>query len=305
MQLPLVSVIMPVYNSENTVRRALDSILAQTYSNYEVIIVDDGSSDSTCQIISEYSSSVEYFHQENAGASAARNKGITQSKGELVAFIDSDDMWYPEKLEIQVNAYLKEPEASIIHTAFDEGFEFKEYLPIKPEDTQAKHNEFVNIFKMPYLRTPTVMVPRRVFDQVGMFDTELLTAEDVDFFLRCSYQQLVLYIPQVLVYVSMNQGSLRDHPHSFLDNIKVINNFVSRHPEFIKAHKPAVSHIKALVFGEYADELCYKGQCVPAMRAAVNSLKNKPSGRVFLLLLKSAVKLFLQPFISKESGLAG
>lgn len=99
---PLISVVIPTYNRAHYVCEAIDSVLAQTYKNIEIIAVDDGSTDNTKDIIQQYSSRIKYIYQNNAGPSAARNNGIKQSNGDLIAFLDSDDIWLAEKLERQV-----------------------------------------------------------------------------------------------------------------------------------------------------------------------------------------------------------
>lgn len=103
---PLVSVIIPVYNGSKYILTAINSVIRQTYSNYEIIVIDDGSTDNTRQQLKKYQSQITYIFQENQGSAAARNVGIHLSKGELVAFLDSDDFWaMPEKLARQVDCF--------------------------------------------------------------------------------------------------------------------------------------------------------------------------------------------------------
>lgn len=291
--LPLVSVVLPVYNSEKYIRRVLDSVFSQTYTNYEVIIIDDGSVDSTSQLIKEYNQSVVYLYQENAGASAARNTGMTRSIGELIAFIDADDMWHPEKLKMQVDAYLHNKNVSMIHTGYDKQAQFKGFPEVDADHVRVVNSSFEAIFKMPYLQTPSVMIPRRILDDVGMFDVSLPTAEDVDFFLRCSYQQEVIYIPDVLVFVSINSGSLCDDLRSYLDNIKVVDDFVTKHPVFLNKNRKLVSNVRANIYCDYADELCFKGMCVDAVKACLVSIGSALSIRALMLLAKSLAKILL------------
>lgn len=290
-KLPLISIIMPVYNSEEYVQRAIDSVFSQTYINYEFIIVDDGSNDDSKKIISNYKDKIIYIHQKNAGASAARNRGINKSNGELIAFIDADDMWYPEKLEIQVEAYIIEPDAALIHTEVDQSSSFNGFLPINSHDTKAIHKSFLEIFEYPNLKTPSVMIPKKMLDKVGMFNIDLPTAEDKDLFLRCSYNELVLYIPQKLVYCSVFPGSLCDNLRSYSDNINVIDDFLSMHPGFYTKNKSLVNIVKSRIYCEYADDLCYKNNCFTAVKAASKSLKYKLNLTAAYLMMKSFIKL--------------
>ena len=99
----LVSVIIPTYNRAKTVRNAIDSVLQQTYKNIEIIVIDDGSSDNTAQVLESYRNKVQIIQQENAGPSVARNRGIEIANGDIFCFLDSDDLWLPTKIERQVN----------------------------------------------------------------------------------------------------------------------------------------------------------------------------------------------------------
>ena len=106
--MPEISVIIPTFNYGKYIERAIDSILTQTYQDFEIIVVDDGSTDNTKEIIrSKKSDKIRYFYQENKGAPAARNKGIVESKGKYIAFLDADDEWLPTKLEKQVDKFQK------------------------------------------------------------------------------------------------------------------------------------------------------------------------------------------------------
>ena len=118
--MPKVSVIIPAYNSSGFIEDALESVFKQTYRNYEVIVVDDGSTDKSAEIIGSFSDKrIIYIYQENHGVSVARNKGILESKGEYIAFLDSDDLWLPEKLEKQVAILNNNKNTGLVYTDFD------------------------------------------------------------------------------------------------------------------------------------------------------------------------------------------
>lgn len=292
---PLVSVVMPVYNSEEYLRRAMESVFKQSYKNYEFIIIDDGSTDTSLDIINEYKDKIIYFYQDNSGVSAARNKGIGLSKGELIAFLDSDDLWYPEKLQVQVDAYLKEPEAALIHTEVDKQPDFKGYIKIRPDALQARHKSFIEVFKATNLKTPSVMIPKKVLNSIGLFDEALPTAEDKDLFLRCCYNNLVLYIPQELVYCSVFPGSLCDELRSYQDNIDVIDRFIQRAPEFLNKNKDLVNEAKSKIYCEYADDLCFKNKCSDSIKAGLKSMSYRFNVAALKLCFKALFKscLFL------------
>src|SRR5262245_10328005 len=116
MSLSLISCIVPVFNGERYLRESLDSILAQTYSPLEIIVVDDGSQDSTPEVVASYGSQILYFRQENAGPAVARNRGLELSQGEFIAFIDADDYWHQEKLMCQMSLLEARPEVGFCLT---------------------------------------------------------------------------------------------------------------------------------------------------------------------------------------------
>lgn len=113
-----ISVIIPAYNGDRYIKNAIASVLAQTYSNYEIIVVDDGSTDNTSQIVQGYGDRVKYLYQDNQGVAAARNKGIGVSKGQYIAFLDQDDVFLPDKLSEQVSCFELHPDAGIIHSGW-------------------------------------------------------------------------------------------------------------------------------------------------------------------------------------------
>ncbi|MCK4819314.1 glycosyltransferase family 2 protein, partial [bacterium] len=110
MAIPNVSVIIPTCNRAEYITQAIDSVLAQTYTDYEIIVVDDGSTDNTKEVMEPYMDRIRYIYQENAGVSAARNTGIKAAKGDWVAFLDSDDEWLPGKLAVQIRAVERHPQ---------------------------------------------------------------------------------------------------------------------------------------------------------------------------------------------------
>ena len=297
---PLVSVIIPVYNSEKFIEKAINSVLSQSYQAFEILVIDDGSIDSSRSIISKYESKLTYLYQNNAGVSAARNLGIKHSQGELIAFLDSDDTWHPDKLKIQVEVYENNPSVSLIHTLADWNGQFNDFEVISHEEIKVEENNFSNIFLNPYLMPTTVMVPKKTIDAVGVFDTNLPTAEDVDFFLRCCYQKKVILISNFLVHMTANEGSLSDDLRSYTDNLDVIDAFTKKHPEFELDSPDVVAAAKAKVYLGYADELCFKGESRAAIKAAYYSINNKLSKEACVVFVKAVIKLFLGPFIGRS-----
>ncbi len=191
---PLVSVIMPTYNYARFIGEAIDSVLNQTYKNLELIIIDNYSKDNTEKIVASYKDDrIKYLKFKNYGVIAAsRNYGIKHSRGEYIAFLDSDDMWLPEKLEKQIKIFQVSNEVAMLYTrlkTIEEGIISNK---IFPENGKYKSG---NMFKSIYLRNliacSSVMVKRNILDQVGLFNTDpnLIAIEDADLWLRIALKK--------------------------------------------------------------------------------------------------------------------
>ncbi len=201
--LPLVSVIIPLYNRENTVQKAVDSILCQTYRNIEVIVVDDGSTDKSVDMLKKYAddSRVKVFCQvKNKGANAARNRGIQEAQGEYIAFQDSDDEWLPCKLEKQILYMLKNDYLASFCS-------YRKYygqdVQIIPEmRTRVSYESLRNrLRKGNVVGTPTLVIHKQIVDEVGMFDETLPRLQDYEFVIRIIKQFDICYIDEPLVNV--------------------------------------------------------------------------------------------------------
>ena len=198
---PLVSVIVPNYNYAQYLPQALDSVLAQTYRETEIIVVDDGSTDDSETVVSEYGSLVRFVRQKNQGVSTARNRGVAESKGELIAFIDADDAWLPAKLEKQVQRIVAEPEVGLVHCAVDQVGSAGDSLGSMSEGLEGSVSREFLLFQRPVIIAAgsTALVPRKVFEAVGGFDTRLSTSADWDLCYRIALKWKVAFVPDVLV----------------------------------------------------------------------------------------------------------
>ncbi|BAZ43788.1 glucosyltransferase [Chondrocystis sp. NIES-4102] len=184
---PLVSVIIPVYNGAKYIQMALDSVLTQTYSNYEIIVIDDGSSDDTRMKLQGYKDKIRYIYQENQGSAAARNVGISLAKGELIAFLDADDYWStPDKLTKQVAAFNEHPAWGCINTGWHlvDG-ENKHLKTVQPWHNAPKL-DLETWLKRKCVRTSAMVFRKQWLESVGGFDEQLRQSHDVDLVLRLS-----------------------------------------------------------------------------------------------------------------------
>ncbi|MBU0482616.1 MAG: glycosyltransferase [Proteobacteria bacterium] len=192
-----VSVIIPTYNRIAHLVKAIDSVLAQSYRNFEIIVVDDGSDDGTQEIVASYGHPVSYIHQPNRGVSAARNAGVKGAKYSFLAFLDSDDRYEPDKLKIQVEALESSPEHLISHT--DEvWYRQGKILSQKKKHARSGGDIFERSLELCVVGMSTVMVRREFFDLVGLFDESLPCCEDYDLWLRAGCRYPFLLVPKPL-----------------------------------------------------------------------------------------------------------
>ncbi len=196
----LVSVIIPVYNRESFISKAVESVLNQTYKNFEIIVVDDGSIDETYFSILHLTSDKRlsyYLLNENKGVSFARNYGIKHADGKFIAFLDSDDYWLPEKLEKQVK-YMLENNLKICQT--DEYWLRKNrFVNPKKKHKKISGNIFYKSLELCIVSPSAVMLDREVFENVGMFDEKMPACEDYDLWLRVSLKYNVGLFEEKLI----------------------------------------------------------------------------------------------------------
>jgi glycosyltransferase involved in cell wall biosynthesis len=191
----LVSIIIPTYNRARTIGPVVESALAQTYPNIEVIVVDDGSFDGTEEALVAYRDRIQFIYQENAGPSAARNRGVAAAKGEILAFLDSDDFWLPEKIQRQIDVFravgpdlccvicsaaVKDASGSLIGNTFEmSGLILPVATGIWSNPQEVLATRFV-------LFNQVVAVRRRIFEEVGGFNTKLRLLEDYELAMKLS-----------------------------------------------------------------------------------------------------------------------
>lgn len=195
---PSTSIIIPAYNRFAFLCEAIDSVLAQTDRDYELIVVDDGSTDATDTVQSIYGRRLRYVRQENRGVSAARNRGIAEARGSFIAFLDSDDLWYPEKLAVQKDAMKRDPSCQISYT---EEIWIRKGVRVNPMKKHAKESGWIfeKSLRLCLISPSSVMVRRSLLETVGTFAEELPVCEDYDLWLRISKDYPVHLIRQPLI----------------------------------------------------------------------------------------------------------
>jgi hypothetical protein len=289
---PLVSVVIPTYSSAALVRQALESALDQTYPNHEIIVVDDGSSDGTREVLNGFHGAFKYIYRQNGGPSAARNAGIEAAEGELLCFLDADDIWASNKLELQVAFMEQHRNVALLSGGcrkfIDDG---SPYTPFSAQETGKNAarifpvpEAFIRLVKSNFITTSTVMARKECFEKAGLFDVNLPTVEDRDMWLRISAYFGVAQLPSIVCKKRLHSGNVSgDKEQMFQMRIRVLEKnrslFPGLAPSSLWNKRLAQSHWKAGYLS------LAKNQKVEARRAAFRSLRYRITVKATVLAL--------------------
>jgi len=207
--MPAVSVIIPAYNSERYIQETLDSVLAQTWKDLEVVVVDDGSTDSTCEIVRACGEPVRLVEQANAGPSPARNHGIREARGEFVAFVDSDDLWTPDKLERQMALFDGEGKVGLVYCRGQRIDGEGNRLPTTPMEKPVG-DVFLPLLYRNHCPTSGVVVRKACLDRCGVFPEDMVWAEDWHLWLRIARHYAFQAVQEPLVLHRMHGSALTE-----------------------------------------------------------------------------------------------
>jgi glycosyltransferase involved in cell wall biosynthesis len=286
---PLVSVIVPTHNRAAMLQRTINSVLAQTFENFELIVVSDGSKDNTDEVMSSFKDPrIRYLkHHSERGSAVTRNTGHRVSRGKYIAYLDDDDEWVPNKLELQLSIIQQSiPEVGLVYgwmECLNEGSIVEARRP-----TLRGHIFIEMLDRQAIAGTPTLLIKREVLDVVGGFDEELQRGDDGDFIRRITKCFEVDFVPEVLckVYVghtdriSVNsKGNLEGEIFAFEKRLRIFGADFERHPEQ-KANVLVQVGCTCLKVGQYKKGLTYFWKM----------LKSKASGKHKLRLLYQTVK---------------
>jgi glycosyltransferase involved in cell wall biosynthesis len=229
-----VSVVIPTYNRAGHITRAIDSILAQTYRHYEIIVVDDGSTDETSDVLASYSNRIRYLYQDNAGPAAARNCGVQHSCGAWIAFLDSDDVWAPNKLERQLSQCLSlNADLSFHDLSFPNqngqdisswnDHVYKKHVNLMPLKTGILLDAYQRMMTTGHVfLTTTFLVKRAAICDVGCFNETLRTSEDLDLYFRLAARYRVAYLAETLAVYTPASYRVTDSERLYRDRIQAI-----------------------------------------------------------------------------------
>ncbi len=238
----MISVIIPAYNSADTIRACIESALNQTLKSFEIVIVDDGSNDETAIISKKFRGEVRYFYKENGGPASARNFGIRMSRSEYIAFLDSDDVWFPAKLEKQMKIFNKDTEVGLVYSDAYVAVGGKNNLKRRYfEDWKpAAGSVFRDLFQRTFIPTSSCIVRRKCFEDLGFFDEkkELVGTEDYEMWLRIASRFKLNYVDEPLILLWRRASSLSsDRIHNLQGTIDAINSVTHKCAEEIRNQK--------------------------------------------------------------------
>jgi len=245
-----ITVIIPAYNAAAFIKRSIDSVLTQRHSAQEIIVVDDGSTDGTGEIVKKYGQRVRYMYQENRGVSAARNRGIREASGEWIAFLDADDEWLPEKIHAQIELFRQFSHLKWGYANYLTNYSGKQWhkRSALPAPKQHYMEDYLDAYcKGFHAWTGTVMIHRSVFDTVGLFEPGMKRAQDNDLWFRIAYQfPQVGYIPQSLAVYHLDTP---DSSTKINDSVDYMINLIDRHRTLSQkfnragAFRPCIAHM--------------------------------------------------------------
>jgi glycosyltransferase involved in cell wall biosynthesis len=250
---PIVSIVIPTFNRAGMIHRAIESVKLQTFNDWELIVVDDASTDITEEIIRTYvrdDKRIRYIkHEKNQGGSAARNSGIEKSKGSYIALLDDDDRWYPEKLRLQVDVSKNYPEAGFIYS----GFCYVDYETdqiIKSVIPRYQGNVSSIILKSNIIGSPTPLIRNECFQRAGLFDEQLTSYQDWDMWIRISLYYSFAYVKECLAEVTMHGRQISNDLSSKIDSRKKLFdkyfNFIKENSSILSYHYKRLAVLHAI-----------------------------------------------------------
>ena len=221
----MISVIIPTYNRTEMLKESVRSVLDQDVfrdgtESYELIVVDDGSSVDTGRVVREFEDKLTYYAREHRGVSAARNYGLARSSGEMIAFLDSDDLWKPDKIRVQAGYMKTFPEAVACYT---EEIWIRHGRRVNPHDKHRKYSGWIfdKVLPLCLLSLSSALFRRRVFTELGVFDEDLPVCEDYDFGIRLAHKYPLHLIPRPLIEKRGGHPGQLSHEYWGMDRFRI------------------------------------------------------------------------------------
>lgn len=303
---PLVSVVMPAYNSEATIGAALRSALSQEGANIEVVVVDDGSADLTARQARQFGERVRVIEQSNAGPQVARNRGIQEAKGEYIAFLDADDIWLPGKVSAQLKVLQSDPGVVATFTRWHVWEPDESGAYSTPEDIVNRCVDdcidpamsgwlYTTLLFDCVMLTTTVMLRARTLAEIGTFDATLRVGEDYDLWLRLSQAGRIVKLASVGALYRILPGSASRHPHKLNHEHFVVSRAIERWgatgPDGSVADTKRLAERLRRLELDHAGLHLARGDGQVALAGYGRALRNQPLRlRLWLNALRSLVK---------------
>ncbi|MDD4910430.1 MAG: glycosyltransferase [Candidatus Omnitrophica bacterium] len=293
---PKVSVLIPAYNAEKFIQRTIDSVLNQTFRDLELIVVDDGSSDKTADIVRQAGSSdsrISYFYQANKGLSHTRNRLAALAKGEFIAFLDHDDEWLPEKIGKQLGLFEKGGQTGLVFSdAYIKKYGrtiatcFKERRPFRGDVF------YQYLFSDNFAPLFTVMMPRSILYEFLPFSPDYEVNEEFDIFLKVARKYRFDYIDEPLAVYHIHGGNtIMSKSQRFIEeSFRILDDWIAKDPEILRRYKRQLRNRYAQLFYKKGLMLLERGNKAESRRAALDSFRQRAFN---MNAVKLSVKLIL------------
>lgn len=268
----LISVIIPAYNAENTILETIDSVLQQSYAKFELIVINDGSTDRTLELLQTIQNpKLKIFSYQNGGLSTARNRGIKHSQGQYLTFLDADDRWTTDKLELQLNALKQNPQAALAYS----------WVYFEYEDTKLSYADTSSYFtgkiygellKKNFLHNGSnALIKKEIIEKIGLFDADLKCCEDWDFYLRIAAEKEFVLVPKVQIFYRQSATSMTGNVIKMEYYLKLVidNAFKVAPPELKHIKKQSLGWTYKYLAQQY---LKYYSDRLSGIQAAGNSI---------------------------------
>ncbi len=305
--MPLISVVIPAYNAEKTIKETIESVLNQTFSDFELIVINDGSQDSTLEIVSSISDPrIKVFSYPNSGPQKSRNRGTAHASSEYISFLDADDLWMPDKLEAQLKALQENPQAGVAYSWTDYIDESGKLLP------QRIYGNFTGNVYLKLLLADFVgngsnpLIRKQALVEVGGFDELLVAGQDWDMWVRLASKYPFVAVPSVHILYRVSGSSWSTNLARREAGFKrVIEKAIAQTPELLQPLKKDIisNRYKCLTFDALQG---YPGrqQGLIGAKFLWIALTNDPSllqkSVIWHVLLKSAIAVLLPPQIAHK-----
>ena len=304
----VISIIIPVYNGEKTIQETLQSVFQQTFKEFEIIIIDDGSQDKTLEILNSIRDPrLKIYSYQNSGQATARNRGIERAKGQYIAFLDADDLWTPDKLERQLKTLQNSPHAAVVYSWTDYIDESGKF--VQPgRHISVEGDVYAELLTTNFVENGSnILVQKQALTEVGGFEASLPPAEDWDLWLRLArrYPFVVVPAPQVLYRVSTHSSS-SNLAKQETQSLRVLDRAFAEAPEaFQSLKRRSRANLYKYLAWKALEHSSSRRNAVMAFRLVWNYITNEPAIALeakfaSILLVKSAIAVLVSPQQAKR-----